>query len=79
MQIPDSRDFGNNSLWFSFSYLVSRLTQLLCLSGHNTKKGANRTMKVKTKRNMFGSRINIMWEEQLADPPIHYITSVNAL
>ena len=26
---------------------------------------------------MFGARIKIMWEEQLVDPPIHYITSVN--
>ena len=30
-------------------------------------------------RNIFGARINIMWEEQLVDPPIHYITTVNAL
>ena len=26
---------------------------------------------------MIGARIKIMWEEQLADPPIDYITSVN--
>ena len=40
-----------------------------------TKKGANRTMKVKRplceQRNMFGVRRKIMWEEQLVDPPIH--------
>ena len=28
---------------------------------------------------MFGTRIKIIWEEQLVDPPIDYITSVNAL
>ena len=28
-------------------------------------------------RSMFGARMNIMWEEQLVDPPINYITSVN--
>ena len=40
-------------------------------------------MKVKRpkrrQRNMFGAIIKIMWEEQLVDPPIHYIRSVNAL
>ena len=29
-------------------------------------------------RNMFGAGTKIMGEEQLVDPPIHYITSVNA-
>ena len=28
---------------------------------------------------MVGPRIKIMWEEKLVDPPIDYITSVNAL
>ena len=28
------------------------------------------------KINMFGARIKIMWEEQLVDPPIDYITYV---
>ena len=28
---------------------------------------------------MFGARIKIMWKEQHVDPPIDYITSVNAL
>ena len=40
-----------------------------------------RTMKVKRpfvkQRNMFGARIKIMWEEQLVDPPIDYITFLN--
>ena len=40
-----------------------------------------RTMKVKRpfakQRNMFGARIKIVWEEQLVDPPIDYITSLN--
>ena len=49
---------------------------LLCLSGHN-KKGSNRTMKVKRpswkQRNMFWAIINIMWEEQLIDLPIHHL------
>ena len=27
--------------------------------------------------NMVGSRIKIMWEEQLVDPPNEYITPVN--
>ena len=26
---------------------------------------------------MFGARMKIMWEEQLVDPPIDYITPVN--
>ena len=44
------------------------------------KKGANRTMKVRRPlRNLFGARIKIMWEEQLVNPPIDYITSVNGL
>ena len=30
-------------------------------------------------RNTFGTRIKIMWEEQLVDPPIAYLTTVNAL
>ena len=34
---------------------------------------------LRRQRNMFGARIKIMWEEQLVDPPIHNITSVNAL
>ena len=25
---------------------------------------------------MCGARIKIMWEEQLVDPPIHYLTGV---
>ena len=28
---------------------------------------------------IFGTRIKVMWEEQLFDPPIDYITSVNVL
>ena len=28
-------------------------------------------------RNTFVARIKIMWEEQLANPPIDYATSVN--
>ena len=63
-----------------YNYLIIEwLVKLLCLSGHN-KKGANRTMKVKRplweQRNMFGARIKIMWDEQLVDPPIHYLTGV---
>ena len=34
---------------------------------------------LRRQRNMFGTRIKIIWEEQLVDPPIDYITSVNAL
>ena len=26
------------------------------------------------KRNKFGARFNIIWEKQLVDPPIHYLT-----
>ena len=55
---------------------------LLCLSDHN-KKGTKKNNKVKGPlfelRNMFGTRIKIIWEEQLADPSIHYITSGIAL
>ena len=28
---------------------------------------------------MFGARTIIIWEDQLVDPAIHYLTSVNAL
>ena len=47
---------------------------LLYLSGWK-EKGANRTMKVKRpwrQGNMFGATIQILWEEQLVDPPIQY-------
>ena len=27
-------------------------------------------------RSMFGARMKIMWEEQLVDPPVDYITLV---
>ena len=30
-----------------------------------------------TKEYIFGDRIKIMWEEQLVDPPVDYITSAN--
>ena len=42
-----------------------------------------RIMKVKRplrrQRNMFDTRIKIMWEKQIADHPIDYKTFVNAL
>ena len=42
--------------------------------------GAKRTMKVKRplrrSRNIFGARIKIMREEELVDPPIHYIKAM---
>ena len=49
---------------------------------HKHKKAAPiRTIKVKRplkrQRKMLDARIKIMWEEQLADPPIDYETSVN--
>ena len=28
-------------------------------------------------RNTFGARIKIMWEEQLVDPPIDYLKTMN--
>ena len=47
------------------------------------KKGTNRTMKVKmlceNKGICLAPLIKIVWEEQLVDPPIDYITSVNAV
>ena len=33
--------------------------------------------RVLTKKGPFGARIKIMWEEQLVDPPIDYMTPVN--
>ena len=30
-------------------------------------------------KSLFGARIKIMWEEKLVDPPIAYLTTVNAL
>ena len=34
-------------------------------------------MRTTEQRSMFGARMKIMWEEQLVDPPIDYITPVN--
>ena len=42
----------------------------LHLSGWN-EMGANKT------KAPFGAGIRIIWEEQLVDPPIDYLTSVN--
>ena len=68
---------GGGALKFSYYRTLYRC----CWSGH--KKGANRTIKVKMplgeQRNMLGTRKKIMWEKQLVDLPIHYITSVIAL
>ena len=36
-------------------------------------------MKVNRPLNMFGAGIRIMWEEQLVDPPIHFIFAVGLL
>ena len=47
---------------------------VLCLSDCN-KRAPKRTIE---QRNMVGTRIKILWEEQLADPPSDYITSANA-
>ena len=33
-------------------------------------------MRTMEQRDMFGARIKIMWEEQLVDPPIDYITNI---
>ena len=52
---------------------ILKVMVVLYLSGQN-EKSTNRT----DKRNMFGARVKIMWDEQLVDPPVHYITSVNA-
>ena len=56
-----------------------KFIQLLCLSGHN-KKGANKNNEVKRPlwewKNKFGARIKIMWEEQIDDPPIHYVIQI---
>ena len=62
---------------FTMSYLVL-LLYLSCRNG----SGANKTNECEKslcedKRNMFGARIKIMWEKQIVDPPIDYITSVN--
>ena len=43
---------------------------LLCLSDRK-KRAPTRT------KNIVGARIKIMWEEQLVDPPIDYVKSVN--
>ena len=57
--------------WYYCIYLVAM------------KKIANWTMKVKRplwrQRNMFGARIKIMWEVQLVDPSIDYLTSVKTI
>ena len=45
------------------------------------QKGANKNNEVKSlceNKKMFYTRIKIMWEEQLVDPPIHYLTCVIA-
>ena len=34
-------------------------------------------MRTTEQRSMFGARMKIIWEEQLVDPPIGYITPVN--
>ena len=46
---------------------------VLYLSGR-TKNGAKENNITLT---MYGARIKIMWEEQLVDPPVDYITPVN--
>ena len=52
------------------------LVKILYNYGLN-EKDAKRTMKVQKpsweQRNLIGTRIKIMWEEQLVDPPIDYI------
>ena len=53
--------------------MLYELHLLLCMSDCS-KRAPTQTIK---ERNMIGARIKIMWEEQLADPPIDYITSVN--
>ena len=54
---------------------------LLHLSGWNEsgadKRNESEKTFVKKQRNMFCARIKIMWEEQLVDPQIDYITSIN--
>ena len=53
--------------------LVGNLVLLFCLSGQN-KKGSKKNNEVKRplleQRNIFGTRVKIMWEERLVDPPI---------
>ena len=38
-----------------------------------SENGANKT------KDILGARMKIMWEEQLVDPPIAYIISVNVM
>ena len=56
-----------------FSALKSLI--VLCLSGQEMAPTRQRPLLKDT----LGARMNIMWEEQLVDPPTDYITSVNAL
>ena len=55
------------------TYVVT--TSLLCLSGQEMAPTRQRPLLKDT----LGARMNIMWEEQLVDPPTDYITSVNAM
>ena len=63
-------------------HLKNLVVVLLYLSDENVKRhqynNENKKAFVRTKefvwrQNKFGARIKIMWEEQLVDPPIHYI------
>ena len=47
-------------VFYVLPYHGAELKSFLCLSGHNK----------------FGAKIKIMWEEQLVDSPIHYLTCV---
>ena len=53
---------------------LHELHLLLCLSDQS-QRAPTQTIE---ERNMVCARIKIMWEEQLADPSVDYITSVNA-
>ena len=77
---PDSLILGY--YWFKIVVSISTRQSVQNIVFISTQlKGAKRTMKVKgplwEKRDMFGSRIKIKWEEQLLDP-IHYLTCVIA-
>ena len=48
---------------------------ILCLSGHEIVPTGQRLL---LKGNL-GARMMIMWEDQLVDPPIAYITTANVM
>ena len=41
---------------------------------HKVERSMVKTTREEICAVMFGARVKIMWEEQLVDPPIHYIT-----